>query len=102
LFLIPNPLRIFKQNLLTGATQSFVVRLSAWPGMGYAASRVPSFSRKFVMAVVGWGTPELEVIRQRLDEAGVDISHYHPIGHKNSSCALGLEPIYGRLFAESV
>ena len=28
--------------------------------------------------------------------------HYHPIGHKNSSCALGLEPIYGRLFAESV
>ena|SRR6516164_3322370 len=29
-------------------------------------------------------------------------SHYHPIGHKNSSCALGLEPIYGRLFAESV
>jgi hypothetical protein len=28
--------------------------------------------------------------------------HYHPIGHKNSSCALGLEPVYGRLFAESV
>jgi hypothetical protein len=28
--------------------------------------------------------------------------HYHPIGHKNSCCALGLEPINGRLFAESV
>ena len=31
-----------------------------------------------------------------------EVIHYHPIGHKNSSCALGLEPIYGRLFAESV
>src|SRR6516162_10034724 len=28
--------------------------------------------------------------------------HYLPIVHKNSSCALGLEPVYGRLFAESV
>jgi len=37
-----------------------------------------------------------------VDGNGVILKHYHPIGHKNSSCALGLEPIYGRLFAESV
>ena len=28
--------------------------------------------------------------------------HYHPIGHKNSSCALGLKRVGGQLSAESV
>jgi hypothetical protein len=36
-----------------------------------------------------------------LQSAAVKV-HYLPIGHKNSSCALGLEPVYGRLFVESV
>src|SRR5262249_50871707 len=35
-------------------------------------------------------------------QAGAEVIHCRPIGHKNSSCALGLEPVYGRLFAESV
>jgi hypothetical protein len=28
--------------------------------------------------------------------------HYHPIGHKNSCCALGLKRVCGRSLAESV
>jgi len=31
-----------------------------------------------------------------------DLIHYHPIGLENSSCALGLERVCGRLLAESV
>jgi hypothetical protein len=29
-------------------------------------------------------------------------THYHPIGLENSSCALGLERVCGRLLAECV
>jgi hypothetical protein len=32
----------------------------------------------------------------------VEYFHYHPIEHKNSSCALGLKLVCGRSLAESV
>jgi hypothetical protein len=46
--------------------------------------------------------PESSMARVQSQPIVSNIMHYHPIEHKNSSCALGLKWVCGRLSAESV
>ena len=62
---------------------------------GFGAILILLGSSKFFLFI-------LNILPGAIDRKAANLNHYHPIGHKNSSCALGLEPIYGRLFAESV
>ena len=45
----PNPFHVLEQNLLTAAIIEFRGPTVGWPAIRWAASKVPSFSRKFVM-----------------------------------------------------
>jgi len=45
---------------------------------------------------------EPAILHLLLGDVLADGFHYHPIGLENSSCALGLELVCGRLLAESV
>jgi len=78
---------LFEQLFRVAEAKRLVVVIDEFPYLVECAPEIPSVLQKL------W---------DRHKEKSLIFLHYHPIGHKNSSCALGLEPIYGRLFAESV
>jgi len=78
-----------------GSTEGRRLAIGSLLIKGFGAILILLGSSKFFLFI-------LNILPGAIDRKAANLNHYHPIGHKNSSCALGLEPIYGRLFAESV